>query len=170
LLAVSKRHPLAAIREAADCGQRDFGENFVQEALDKIVASRDLDLTWHFIGHLQSNKTRSAAEHFSWIHSIDRVKIARRLNDQRPFHAAALNVCLQVCLEDEPGKGGARPDEIGALARAVAALPRLRLRGLMAIRRRRRTSRLSATISGACASCSKAWSPMGWKSTRCPWA
>lgn len=133
LLAVSKRHPLGAIREAADCGQRDFGENFVQEALDKIAATRDLDLTWHFIGHLQSNKTRSAAEHFSWIHSIDRAKIARRLNDQRPFHADALNVCLQVCLEDEPGKGGARPDEIGTLARAVATLPRLRLRGLMAI-------------------------------------
>jgi pyridoxal phosphate enzyme (YggS family) len=133
LLAVSKRHPVAAIREAAGCGQRHFGENFVQEALDKIEALRDQDLVWHFIGHLQSNKTRAAAENFAWVHSLAREKIARRLSDQRPFHAPPLNVCLQVCLEEEPGKGGAMPEQIPALAAAVAGLPRIRLRGLMAI-------------------------------------
>lgn len=133
LLAVSKRHPVSAIREAAACGQRHFGENFVQEALEKMEATRDVDIVWHFIGHLQSNKTRAAAENFSWIHSVDREKIARRLNDQRPFHAPALNVCLQVCLEDEPGKAGVRPEQVHELARSVAGLPRLRLRGLMAI-------------------------------------
>jgi pyridoxal phosphate enzyme (YggS family) len=133
LLAVSKRHPVTAIREAAGCGQRHFGENFVQEALEKIEALRGLDIVWHFIGHLQSNKTRAAAENFAWVHSLDREKIARRLSDQRPFHAPPLNVCLQVCLEEEPGKGGVMPEQIPALAATVAGLPRIRLRGLMAI-------------------------------------
>lgn len=133
LLAVSKQHPVDAIREAAGSGQRCFGENFVQEAIDKIEATRDLDLEWHFIGHLQSNKTRLVAAHFQWIQSVDRERIARRLNAQRPHHAPPANICIQVSLEDEPGKGGVIENQVAPLAELISALPRLRLRGLMAI-------------------------------------
>lgn len=133
LLAVSKVHPVAAIREAASCGQRQFGENFVQEALAKIEATRDLQLEWHFIGHLQSNKTRPVATHFQWVQSVDKEKIARRLDAQRPFHAPPLNVCIQVGIGGEPGKGGVSESAVEPLARIIADLPRLRLRGLMAI-------------------------------------
>jgi pyridoxal phosphate enzyme (YggS family) len=114
-------------------GQRDFGESYAQEALDKIAALADLPITWHFIGPLQSNKTRAVAEHFDWVHSVDRAKVAERLASQRPAALPALNVCLQVNISGEASKSGVAPDQLGALAQAVARLPHLRLRGLMAI-------------------------------------
>jgi pyridoxal phosphate enzyme (YggS family) len=133
LVAVSKTQPAAAVATLAALGQRDFGENYLQEALPKIDALRGLGLVWHFIGQLQSNKTRPVAEHFDWVHTVDRVKSAERLAAQRPFHAPPLQVCVQVRLEDEPGKGGTTTAELPAVLAAVAASPRLQLRGLMAI-------------------------------------
>lgn len=133
LLAVSKTKPGDAIREAHAVGVRDFGENYLQEALEKQVELGDLPLIWHFIGPIQSNKTRPIAEHFDWVHSVDRLKIAQRLSDQRPAHLPPLNICLQVNVSGEDSKSGCRPDELTALAQAVVALPNLRLRGLMAI-------------------------------------
>ncbi len=133
LVAVSKQQPVEAIRAVAAAGQRAFGENYVQEAIAKIETLAQLDLEWHFIGQLQANKTRVVAEHFHWVHTVDRERIARRLSEQRPVHAPPLKVCLQVSLEDEPGKGGAAPGALLALAQLVAALPRLELRGLMCI-------------------------------------
>ena len=133
LLAVSKKQPVAKIREACAAGQREFGENFVQEGLEKIEALADLDLTWHFIGHLQSNKTRVVAENFDWVHTIDNFKIARRLSDQRPDNLPPLNVCVQVNVDDEASKHGVTPDGVPELAAACAGLPRLRLRGLMCL-------------------------------------
>jgi pyridoxal phosphate enzyme (YggS family) len=133
LLAVSKTKPVEAILEVADAGQRDFGENFVQEGLQKIEKCGRDDLVWHFIGHLQSNKTRPVAEHFDWIHTVDRLKIARRLSEQRPPHAPPLNVCIEVNVDAEPSKSGVAPEALPALARDVAALPRLKLRGLMCL-------------------------------------
>jgi pyridoxal phosphate enzyme (YggS family) len=135
LLAVSKSQPPAVIAEAAAAGQREFGENFVQEALAKMEGLRRDDLVWHFIGHLQSNKTRPVAEHFHWVHTIDRAKIAERLSRQRPYYAPDLDVCIQVNIDTEEGKSGASPDEVPALAAAIAGLPKLRLRGLMCIPR-----------------------------------
>jgi hypothetical protein len=117
----------------ADLGQRDFGENYLQEGLAKIDALRDRGLTWHFIGQLQSNKTRPVAEYFDWVHTVDRLKIATRLSEQRPFHAPPLCVCVQVKLGDEDSKGGALPGDLPELLEAIAHLPRLQLRGLMAI-------------------------------------
>ena len=133
LLAVSKTFGADAVREAAAAGQREFGENYVQEALDKIEATRDLGLRWHFIGPIQSNKTRPIAEHFDWVHSVDREKIARRLSEQRPDGMSPLNVCIEVNVSGESSKSGVAPAEVPALARLMAGLPRLRLRGLMAI-------------------------------------
>lgn len=133
LLAVSKTVPARVIREAYGAGQTAFGENYVQEALDKMHELRDLPLQWHFIGPIQSNKTRSIAENFSWVHSVDRVKIAERLAAQRPAHLPPLNVCLQINVSGENSKGGVAADEAQALAHAIAALPGLTLRGLMAI-------------------------------------
>ncbi len=134
LLAVSKTKPAAMIREAHALGQRDFGENYLQEALAKQDELADLDaIVWHFIGPLQSNKTRDVAEHFAWVHSLEREKIARRLDAQRPEGMPPLNVCLQVNISDEPSKAGVSPAELPALAEAVLAMPHLRLRGLMAI-------------------------------------
>jgi pyridoxal phosphate enzyme (YggS family) len=135
LLAVSKTQPASAVREAAAAGQRAFGENYVQEALDKIAALADLrsQLEWHLIGPLQSNKTRVVAEAFDWVHSVDRLKIAQRLSDQRPPHLAPLQLCLQVNISGEDSKSGVAPADVPALAQAVAALPNVRLRGLMAI-------------------------------------
>ena len=133
LLAVSKRHPASLMRQACEAGQRDFAENHLQEALEKIVALADLDICWHFIGPVQSNKTRGIAEHFDWVHSVDRLKIAQRLDAQRPGNARPLNVCLQVHIGDETGKSGASIPAIDELAQAVAGLPRLNLRGLMCI-------------------------------------
>ncbi len=133
LLAVSKKQPLRAILEAADAGQRDFGENFVQEGLEKIAGSRGKGLIWHFIGHLQSNKTRSVAEHFDWVHTVDRLKIARRLSEQRPASRGPLEVCVQVNVDDEASKSGVGVAEAVDLALAVDELPGLRLRGFMCI-------------------------------------
>jgi pyridoxal phosphate enzyme (YggS family) len=131
LLAVSKTHAAARIAEAHAAGQQAFGENYVQEALEKMAALPPLE--WHLIGPLQSNKTRLAAERFQWIHTIDREKIARRLSEQRPAHLPALNVLIQVNVSGEATKSGVPAAEVPALARAIAGLPRLRLRGLMAI-------------------------------------
>jgi len=133
LLAVSKSHPADLLRAAAHEGVEHFGESYVQEALPKIETLRGLELTWHYIGQLQGNKTRPVAEHFAWVHGVDRLRVAQRLSDQRPFHAPPLNVCLQVNVGGEASKGGVSPQELPALAAAVAALPRLRLRGLMCL-------------------------------------
>ena len=133
LLAVSKKQPLEAVLEAADAGQRDFGENFVQEGLEKIAGSRGKGLTWHFIGHLQSNKTRSVAEHFDWVHTVDRLKIARRLSEQRPADRAPLEICVQVNVDEEASKSGISAPDAVDLAIAVSKLPGLRLRGFMCI-------------------------------------
>lgn len=133
LLAVSKTFGPDAIREAHDAGQRAFGESYVQEALPKMAALSELDLTWHFIGPLQSNKTSPIAQHFAWVHSVDRAKIAQRLSEQRPPALPALNICLQVNVSGEASKSGVAPAQLSALAESVAALPRIKLRGLMAI-------------------------------------
>jgi pyridoxal phosphate enzyme (YggS family) len=135
LLAVSKTFPAEAVLEAMAAGQRAFGENYVQEAVAKIAALGRLrgEIEWHFIGPLQSNKTKLVAEQFDWVHSVDRLKIAERLSDQRPEGARALNVCLQVNVSGEESKSGVEPAEAAALAHRIAALPGLRLRGLMAI-------------------------------------
>ena len=135
LLAVSKTFPAAAVREAHAAGQRAFGESYLQEALAKLVALQDLDLEWHFIGPIQSNKTRPIAEHFHWVHSVDRARIAERLAAARPNSLPPLNVCVQVNVSGEVSKGGVAPDAALDLARTVAALPGLRLRGFMAIPR-----------------------------------
>lgn len=133
LLAVSKGQSSAAIDSAASAGIEHFGENFVQESLPKIEALAGRELTWHFIGKLQANKTRPVAENFAWVHAVDRLKIAERLSEQRPYHAPALNVCLQLHVGGEASKGGVDSTEIRELARQVSALPRLRLRGLMSM-------------------------------------
>lgn len=133
LLAVSKAQPAARVRALAGAGQRAFGENYPQEALPKIDACANLGLDWHFIGQLQANKTRAVAERFAWVHSLDRIRLAERLNAQRPAGSPPLQVLVQVNVSAEPQKGGIDPDELPALARAVAALPRLALRGLMCI-------------------------------------
>ena len=133
IVAVSKQKTSADIAEAFHAGQRDFGESYAQEAAPKIDALRDLDITWHFIGALQANKTRLVAEKFQWVHTVDRARIAARLNDQRPHFAPPLNVLIQVNQAQEAQKSGAAPDDVAPLAREVLALPRLRLRGLMTI-------------------------------------
>lgn len=133
LIAASKTFDAAAVREAHAAGQIDFGENYVQEALDKMGELDDLPLVWHFIGPIQSNKTRAIAEHFAWVHSVDRLKIAERLSAQRPSSVPPLDICLEVNISGEASKGGVTAQELPALARAVSHLPRLRLRGLMAI-------------------------------------
>ena len=133
LLAVSKTKPAAALREAYAAGIRDFGENYLQEARAKQVELTDLPLSWHFIGPIQSNKTRAIAENFAWVHSVDRLKIAQRLSEQRPADLAPLNICIQVNVSGEASKSGCTPADLPALANAISALPRLKLRGLMAI-------------------------------------
>ncbi|HSN51737.1 MAG TPA: YggS family pyridoxal phosphate-dependent enzyme [Woeseiaceae bacterium] len=133
LLAVSKKQPLEKIIAAADAGQRDFGENLVREGIEKVTKLAERGLCWHFIGHLQSNKTRVVAEHFDWVHSVDKLKTARRLSEQRPESMGDLNVCIQVNIDEEASKTGVAPAAVGDLARAVALLPRLRLRGLMCL-------------------------------------
>ncbi|WP_313297888.1 YggS family pyridoxal phosphate-dependent enzyme [Pseudomonas sp.] len=133
LLAVSKTKPASAIREAHAAGVLDVGENYLQEALAKQLELAELPLIWHFIGPIQSNKTKAIAEHFDWVHSVDRLKIAQRLSEQRPAHLAPLNICLQVNVSGEDSKSGCAPADLASLANAVAALPNLRLRGLMAI-------------------------------------
>ena len=135
LLVVSKTQPAAAIRQAHAAGARSFGENYVQEALDKIASLADLQpsIEWHLIGPLQSNKTRVVAASFDWVHSVDRLKTAQRLSEQRPAHLPPLNLCLQVNISGEASKSGLLPADLLPLALAVAALPRVKLRGLMAI-------------------------------------
>ena len=131
LVAVTKAQTAESARLAATAGVTDFGENYLKEALAKMDQLAELKLRWHFIGAIQSNKTRIIAERFDWVHSVDRSSVARRLSEQRPFHAQPLNVCLQVALVPEPTKGGVSTDDLAALAAAVADLPRIRLRGLM---------------------------------------
>lgn len=133
LLAVSKSKPAESVLEATRTGQQDFGENFVQEGLAKIREVARDDLVWHFIGHLQSNKTRPVAEHFQWVHTVDSLKIAERLSRQRPYHASDLNICIQVNIDREKGKEGVAEAELPELAAAVASLPKLKLRGLMCL-------------------------------------
>jgi pyridoxal phosphate enzyme (YggS family) len=133
LVAVTKDKAAEYVRAAATLGVTDFGENYVKEALGKIDELGSLPVRWHFIGALQSNKTRPVAERFGWVHSLDRMSVARRLSEQRPFHAPPLNVCLQVALVEEPGKGGVEPAALAELAHGVAELPRLKLRGLMCL-------------------------------------
>src|SRR5450830_360538 len=133
LLAVSKTKPAQAVREAYAAGMCDFGENYLQEALGKQAELTDLPIAWHYIGPIQSNKTRAIAENFAWVHSVDRLKIAERLSEQRPAHLPALQVCLQVNISLEASKSGVAPNEVGALAHAIAKLPNLKLRGLMAV-------------------------------------
>lgn len=133
LLAVSKTWPLDCVLAAAEAGQRTFGENYVQEGVDKAIATVNRDLTWHFIGPLQSNKTRLVAEHFAWVHSIERLKVAQRLSAQRPTTLPPLQVCVQINVSGEASKSGCAPDEALALCQAIARLPGLQLRGLMAI-------------------------------------
>jgi len=133
VLAVSKTHPAQTIRAAHQCGLQDFGESYLQEALTKMAELDDLPLTWHFIGPIQSNKTRPIAEHFAWVHSVDRSKIARRLSDYRPPDLPPLQVCLQVNISGEQSKSGVSLEELPQLAREVVGMPRLQLRGLMAI-------------------------------------
>ena len=131
LLAVSKGQSAAAIDAAASAGAENFGENFLQESLPKMAALSGRELTWHFIGRLQANKTRPVAENFQWVHGVDRLKIAERLSAQRPFHAPPLNLCLQLNVGGEASKGGVPATEMNALANAVRGLPSIRLRGLM---------------------------------------
>ena len=133
ILAVSKRQPVASIEAAFQAGQSNFGENYVQEARAKLTALASLPIVWHFIGQLQANKSREVAERFQWVHTLDRTRIARRLNAQRPHGAPPLNVCIQVNQAGEPGKGGVHPDEVEDLARQIGQFSRLRLRGLMTI-------------------------------------
>ncbi|AZF34475.1 protein YggS [Pseudomonas sp. R4-35-07] len=133
LLAVSKTKPAQAVREAFAAGMHDFGENYLQEALGKQAELTDLPLSWHFIGPIQSNKTRAIAENFAWVHSVDRLKIAQRLSEQRPADLPALNICIQVNVSGEASKSGCTPADLPVLANAISALPRLKLRGLMAI-------------------------------------
>ena len=133
LVAVSKAQSAETIRLAATAGVTDFGENYLQEAAAKMDRLTDLSANWHFIGSIQSNKTRVLAERFQWVHSVDRLSIARRLSEQRPYHAPPLNLCVQVELVPEPNKGGVRPDALAGLATAISVLPRVRLRGLMCV-------------------------------------
>jgi pyridoxal phosphate enzyme (YggS family) len=133
LVAVSKAKPAELMRQVATAGVTDFGESYLQEALQKLDQLSDQPIEWHFIGGLQSNKTRAVAERFQWVHSVDRLSVARRLSDQRPFHAPPLNLCIQVALIPEPTKGGVEPDALPAIAAAIQDLPRVRLRGLMCV-------------------------------------
>lgn len=133
LLAVSKTRPASDIREAWQVGQKMFGENYLQEALEKIEQLADCDIEWHFIGPIQSNKTREIAQNFSWVHSVDRLKIARRLSEQRPEHLPPLSICLQINIDNEATKSGVLATEAITLAKEIQALPNLHLRGLMAI-------------------------------------
>lgn len=133
LLAVSKRHSAEAIAELFQAGQRSFGESYLQEALDKQAQLSELAIDWHFIGPIQSNKTRAIASHFNWVHSVDRVKIARRLSEQRPAELGELNICLQVNISKEESKAGFKLDELESAMEQIVELPRLKVRGLMAI-------------------------------------
>jgi len=133
LLAVSKTHPSESLREMYQTGQRAFGENYLQEALDKMESLGDLDIEWHFIGHVQRNKTKHLAEKFAWVHGVDRLIIAERLSNQREANQAALNICLQVNIDAQDTKDGCQPGEVAELVKQISQLPHLKLRGLMVI-------------------------------------
>ncbi len=133
LLAVSKTHPSALLREMYETGQRAFGENYLQEALDKIEALSDLNIEWHFIGHVQRNKTKHLAEKFAWVHGVDRLMIAERLSNQRTETQQPLNICLQVNIDEQESKDGCQPEEVADLVAQISQLPHLKLRGLMVI-------------------------------------
>ena len=133
LLAVSKTRSAQRIQQVAETGIKSFGENYVQEALEKISALQHLDIDWHFIGPIQSNKTRQISENFAWVHSVDRVKIAKRLSEQRPLNMEPLNICMQINIDNEPTKSGFSPEQAAVAALEIVALPNLKLRGLMAI-------------------------------------
>jgi pyridoxal phosphate enzyme (YggS family) len=133
LVAVTKAQPAEVVKAAATAGITDFGENYLQEALAKMDLLAPLGLTWHFIGAIQSNKTRAIAERFAWVHSVDRLRVAKRLSEQRPYHAPPLNLCIQVELVPEPNKSGIAPQAVAQLAAALVELPRVRLRGLMCV-------------------------------------
>jgi len=133
LLAASKTQSPETVLEAVSAGQRDFGENFAKEGVEKMAATGRDDLIWHFIGHIQSNKTRVIAENFAWVHTVDRLKIAERLSKQRPYYADELNICIEVNIDEEEGKSGIKANDALQLAQSIEALPRLRLRGLMCI-------------------------------------
>lgn len=148
LLAVSKKKPVSAIREAINAGQQDFGENYVDEGVAKIIEIDDSSLIWHFIGGIQSRKTTQIAEHFNWAHGIDRLKIARRLSEQRPAHLPPLNICLQVNLDNEASKSGIALEDVAELAAQCATLTNLRLRGLMAIPAPRETLEAQREVLG----------------------
>jgi hypothetical protein len=156
LVGISKTHPAQRVREACAAGVTQFGESYVQEALPKIEALADLTLTWHFVGRIQANKTAAIAAAFAWVHGIDRLRIAQRLNDQRPEGLPPLQCCIEVNVSGEASKGGAAPEDLPALAGAVAALPRLRLRGLMTLpapaqsleEQRRPFARLASCLAG----------------------
>lgn len=135
LLAVSKTQNSEKISVAYATGQRDFGENYLQEALEKQAQLKQLDIYWHYIGHIQSNKTRAIAEHFSWVHTLDRIKIVERLAEQRPEYLPPLNVCIQVNIDDETNKSGCQLDQVHEIAKAISQRPQLKLRGLMAVPR-----------------------------------
>ena len=133
LLAVSKTHPVSAISEFYQLGQKAFGENYLQEALEKIEHLKDLEIEWHFIGHVQRNKTKHMAEKFAWVHGVDRLIIAERLSNQRPENLQPLNICLQVNIDDQDSKDGCAPDEVAELVEKISRLPNLKLRGFMVI-------------------------------------
>lgn len=133
LLAVSKTHPSESLREMYQTGQRAFGENYLQEALDKMESLGDLDIEWHFIGHVQRNKTKHLAEKFAWVHGVDRLIIAERLSNQREANQAPLNICLQVNIDAQDTKDGCQPNEVAELVKRISQLPHLKLRGLMVI-------------------------------------
>lgn len=146
LLAVSKTQPASRIEEAYQAGQRAFGENYLQEAREKQVALQSLDIEWHFIGPIQSNKTKDIAEHFDWVHSVDRLKIAQRLSQQRPEHLPALNICVQLNIDNEDSKAGVSLEALPALLEAINALPQLALRGLMVIPEKRDSSEAQKAV------------------------
>lgn len=133
LLAVSKTFPALQLRQAYECGQRDFGESYLQEAVEKINTLSDLAIIWHFIGRIQSNKTRTIAQYFDWVHTVDRLKIAQRLSAQRPVHLPPINICIQVNVSHDPAKGGVNINELVSLTEAIQQFPQLRLRGLMTL-------------------------------------
>jgi len=170
LLAVSKTWGADAVRAAHAAGQTAFGENYIQEAVDKITALQDLPLEWHCIGPIQSNKTRLVAEHFDWVHSIDRLKIAQRLSEQRPGNLPPLQVCIQVNVDGGITKSGVSPQELPALAQAVAALPRLQLRGLMTIPEPAQTQAQMRACTARPRPCSITCAPRACRWTRSRWA
>lgn len=169
LIAIAKGQPARAVRLLAGAGQRDFGENYLQEALPKMAELAGLaspaqgGLVWHFTGQLQGNKTRAVAENFQWVHTVDRARIAARLNEQRPETLPVLDVCIQVRLVEESGKGGVAPDEAAGLAREIAALPRLRLRGLMCIPPHFETHDEQLAVFGELAACRDRLNALGMK-------